>query len=94
MNFLRQAALGALIALSGSIPALAEDITGAGSTFVFPVLSKWATAYSASPSSVRRASATTLAYAEGELPVLDRLGNLLPFFGNIFPALPIYTCDR
>jgi phosphate transport system substrate-binding protein len=36
------AAMG--VALSASV-ALAMDITGAGSTFVFPILAKWATAY-------------------------------------------------
>lgn len=36
---------GAIIALAGSI-AQAVDITGAGSTFVYPIISKWSSDYS------------------------------------------------
>lgn len=36
-------ALGAAALLSAGAPA--EDITGAGSTFVYPILSKWSTSY-------------------------------------------------
>jgi len=36
-----------LAAMLGAASAQAADITGAGSTFVFPVLSKWSAAYSA-----------------------------------------------
>jgi phosphate transport system substrate-binding protein len=32
--------------LVGVAPALAQDITGAGSTFVYPVMAKWSAAYS------------------------------------------------
>lgn len=53
MNFLRQATLGMFAAVLVSAPALAEDITGAGSTFVYPVLAKWATAYSGTPAAAR-----------------------------------------
>ena len=42
MNFVSKAALAALFALSS---AQAADITGAGSSFVAPVMSKWADAY-------------------------------------------------
>jgi len=39
-------AITALICLAlGSAQAMAADITGAGSTFVFPILSKWSDAY-------------------------------------------------
>lgn len=45
LTFVRRLAislgLGALVATT----ALAEDITGAGSTFVYPILSKWSTTY-------------------------------------------------
>ncbi len=34
-------------AIAFTTPALAEDITGAGSTFVYPILSKWSTSYHA-----------------------------------------------
>lgn len=37
----------AVVALAFSGSALADDITGAGSTFVFPILSKWSGEYSA-----------------------------------------------
>lgn len=43
MNFISKAAIAALFALAGS--AHAADITGAGSSFVAPVMSKWADAY-------------------------------------------------
>jgi ABC-type phosphate transport system substrate-binding protein len=38
------AVAAALTGLPGA-PAPAADITGAGSTFVFPILSKWSAAY-------------------------------------------------
>ena len=43
MNFVSKAAIAALFAISGA--AHAADITGAGSSFVAPVMSKWADAY-------------------------------------------------
>ena len=43
MNFLKTIVAAGLVAASTS--AFAADITGAGSTFIFPVLSKWADAY-------------------------------------------------
>jgi len=39
------AVLGCLCALGGARSAHAVDITGAGSTFVYPILSKWSTTY-------------------------------------------------
>jgi phosphate transport system substrate-binding protein len=43
MNFMKSIVAAGLVAASTS--AFAADITGAGSTFVFPILSKWADAY-------------------------------------------------
>ena len=43
MNFLKTIVAAGFVAASTS--AFAADITGAGSTFIFPVLSKWADAY-------------------------------------------------
>jgi phosphate transport system substrate-binding protein len=43
MNFMKAIVAAGLVAASTS--AYAADITGAGSTFIFPVLSKWADAY-------------------------------------------------
>jgi phosphate transport system substrate-binding protein len=43
MNFVRAIVAAGLVAASTS--AFAADITGAGSTFIYPVLSKWADAY-------------------------------------------------
>ena len=43
MNFLKTVVAAGLVA--ASTPAFAADITGAGSSFIFPVLSKWADAY-------------------------------------------------
>ena len=43
MNFIKTIVAAGLVAASTS--AYAADITGAGSTFIFPVLSKWADAY-------------------------------------------------
>jgi phosphate transport system substrate-binding protein len=43
MNFIKAIVAAGLIA--GSTSAYAADITGAGSTFIYPVLSKWADAY-------------------------------------------------
>src|SRR5579864_2881114 len=37
--------LGAVAGLSIATSAMAADITGAGSSFVFPVVSKWAAVY-------------------------------------------------
>src|ERR1700748_3724150 len=43
MNFMKAIVAAGLVAASTS--AFAADISGAGSTFIFPVLSKWADAY-------------------------------------------------
>jgi phosphate transport system substrate-binding protein len=43
MNFIKAIVAAGLVAASTS--AFAADITGAGSTFIYPVLSKWADAY-------------------------------------------------
>jgi phosphate transport system substrate-binding protein len=43
MNFMKTIVAAGLVAASTS--AFAADITGAGSTFIYPVLSKWADAY-------------------------------------------------
>ena len=40
MNFLKTIVAAGLVAASTS--AFAADITGAGSSFIYPVLSKWA----------------------------------------------------
>jgi phosphate transport system substrate-binding protein len=55
MAFFPRTSLAALIILSLCSPASAEDITGAGSTFVFPILSKWSADYGAK-------TGTTVAY--------------------------------
>jgi phosphate transport system substrate-binding protein len=47
MTFLSQARFTALVALVFCSSAQAEDITGAGSTFVFPILAKWSAEYNA-----------------------------------------------
>lgn len=47
MTFFTRTGVATLIALLVSGPAWAEDITGAGSTFVYPILSKWAADYEA-----------------------------------------------
>jgi phosphate transport system substrate-binding protein len=44
MNFVKTIMAAGLVAVT-STSAMAADITGAGSTFIFPVLSKWADAY-------------------------------------------------
>ena len=44
MNFVKTIVAAGLVAASTS-PLFAADITGAGSTFIYPVLSKWADAY-------------------------------------------------
>jgi phosphate transport system substrate-binding protein len=40
-NLLRRAALTALIGLSMAVPAVAQNLTGAGATFPYPIYSKW-----------------------------------------------------
>ncbi|QAU50473.1 phosphate ABC transporter substrate-binding protein PstS [Bradyrhizobium guangzhouense] len=45
MNFLKTIVAAGLVAATTTTTAFAADITGAGSTFIFPVLSKWADAY-------------------------------------------------
>src|SRR5882757_1902125 len=47
MTLFRQVGMTALVALVFCGSAQADDITGAGSTFVFPILSKWSGEYSA-----------------------------------------------
>ena len=45
MNFLKTIVGASLITALGVASASAADITGAGSTFIYPVLAKWADAY-------------------------------------------------
>jgi phosphate transport system substrate-binding protein len=45
MTFLKQVGTTALVTLAFGGSALADDITGAGSTFVFPILSRWSGEY-------------------------------------------------
>lgn len=47
MKFLRHFLLGAAFLVAAAGPSVADEITGAGSTFVFPVLTKWSTEYAA-----------------------------------------------
>jgi len=47
MTFFTRTGAATLIALFVCSSARAEDVTGAGSTFVFPILSKWSADYSA-----------------------------------------------
>jgi phosphate transport system substrate-binding protein len=47
MNFLRRLAVGAALVLGIGMPAMAQEITGAGSTFVNPAMAKWAAEYEA-----------------------------------------------
>jgi phosphate transport system substrate-binding protein len=47
MTLFRQVGMTALVALVFCGSAQADDITGAGSTFVFPILSKWSGEYNA-----------------------------------------------
>ncbi|MGZ5910516.1 MAG: phosphate ABC transporter substrate-binding protein PstS [Reyranella sp.] len=47
MTIFTQARMTALVSLVFCSSAQADDITGAGSTFVFPILSKWSGEYSA-----------------------------------------------
>ena len=46
MNFLRQLAFGAALVLIAA-PALAQEISGAGSTFVYPAMARWSAEYEA-----------------------------------------------
>ena len=46
MTLFRQVSMTALVAFVFCGSAQADDITGAGSTFVFPILSKWSSEYS------------------------------------------------
>src|SRR6184192_2038054 len=45
MKMTYKALMGAVAGLALSTSAFAADITGAGSSFVFPVVSKWSAAY-------------------------------------------------
>ena len=47
LNKLAQGTVAAAMGLAFSVSALAADITGAGSTFAYPVYTKWAEAYQA-----------------------------------------------
>ena len=43
MKFVKTIVAAGMVAMA--TPSFAADITGAGSTFIFPVLPKWADAY-------------------------------------------------
>src|ERR1700761_6852753 len=48
MNRLFKTLMGAVAGLSIATSAMAADITGAGSSFVFPIVAKWASVYKGS----------------------------------------------
>ncbi len=45
MTFIARAALAATVLATGALSARAADISGAGSTFIYPVFAKWADTY-------------------------------------------------
>ena len=49
MKRLFKTLMGAVAGLSIATSAMAADITGAGSSFVFPIVAKWASVYTFGP---------------------------------------------
>ena len=45
MDYVRKIAAAVAMVLAGSLSALTAETTGAGSTFVYPILAKWAADY-------------------------------------------------
>ena len=72
----------AIVALT-AVTAMAADITGAGSTFVFPVVAKWAAVYKGvsgdglnyqsigSGGGIRQITAGTVDFAASDVPMTD-----------------------
>ncbi|MEX1165711.1 MAG: substrate-binding domain-containing protein, partial [Hydrogenophaga sp.] len=89
-------------------PALAADITGAGSTFVFPMLSKWAEVYKketgtgvnyqsiGSSGGVRQIRAKTVDFGASDAPVsgpdLDKDG-MVQFPVVIGGTVPVFNIE-
>src|SRR5271170_4032637 len=76
--------LGTLLAISAGSLALAQNITGAGATFPYPIYSKWFTEYSAAHSGVkinyqsvgsgagiRQVTAGTVDFGAADVPMTD-----------------------
>jgi phosphate transport system substrate-binding protein len=84
MNFIKAIVAAGLVAASTS--AFAADITGAGSTFIYPVLAKWADAYKKETSSgvnyqsigsgagIKQIEAKTVTFGATDMPLkVDQL---------------------
>ena len=81
MKHLRTIAAAGLLAAT-TLPAAAADITGAGSTFVYPVLAKWADTYkketgigltyqsSGSGGGIKQITAKTVTFGATDMPLM------------------------
>src|SRR5436190_8904165 len=104
----RTLVLGAALASVFAAPALAGEANGAGSTFVFPILSKWAADYAAttgnkikyqsvgSGGGIAQIRTGTVDFAVSDMPVLpmhlDTLG-LVQFPLVIGGVVPVVNLD-
>ena len=80
--FLRLVVVGSMI-VAGAIPALAQDLTGAGATFPYPIYSKWFSDYAAktgvkinyqsigSGGGIRQLSEQTVDFGATDAPMSD-----------------------
>ena len=90
------------------VPALAQDITGAGATFPFPIYAKWAEAYKketgvglnyqsiGSSGGIRQIRAKTVTFGASDAPVsgadLDKDG-MVQFPAVIGGTVPVFNVD-
>src|SRR5260370_5416305 len=86
MTLFRQVGMTAFVALVFCGSAQADDITGAGSTFVFPILSKWSGAYSAKTGA--KLAYQPIVSGRGIVQIQARGANFGPSVGPSKPAGP------
>jgi phosphate transport system substrate-binding protein len=98
------AAAGLVAAAFTSVPAFAQDVTGAGSTFIAPILSKWASDYNkatgvkinyqsiGSGAGIKQIESKTVDFGASDMPLTDddlKANGLMQFPMVIGGVIPV-----
>ena len=110
MNILRKTPLilSAALLFSASLPAAAQDITGAGATFPYPAYAKWAEAYKAqtgknlnyqsigSGGGIKQIKARTVDFGASDMPLKPeelKADGLVQFPAIIGGVVPVFNLE-